>query len=569
MNSGIPIDQSALPHATKLFACHGLVAHIKRDARIWSDLSEQDLRNKRSEETADRYRQRLDEDQNFLDHVSRYRRQVKKRLQVVEQYIPTSLVETAYQHLERALSVSEFDDLIQSLSAEARIHYDALVAIDNSLEKAGAILAGYAQGAFAYAESLFYEAITLFVSEINPSVVNVLLPTLRDELNASKLFIKSDAFPVDERERLLRYWTNYLAKSGTPNDLSAMRFWSFLHHVVPHHFNVKEVLVTILRQEFELSSEAVLFALRYPELSAALRGRIDFWLEDKVGSTHPPGVIVTPSPMGTPGVLFADVLSTAKLGEVLVRAGRSIEFQQKGKNIVEWLFDNQSPQGGWPRSLDPSRPVAEQELSVPTTIAALRTIAHSGAGASAEAESAKMWLASQQSPVGTWLDNSPNELEVTLEYLEVSSSLTPSSPSGQYWPSAVDFIREALVNLNDRSVVGNQVGIVLIYLGLEQALYAVISTEIPNENIYDNKGRSIGLYQAKNKAKNWLQNKATSQLKRSNIPGFAGLDRLAYFRNEIVHKGVRVQQADVQAVVEESLEFVRFLSLLPECPRII
>lgn len=267
-----------------------------------------------------------------------------------------------------------------------------------------------------------------------------------------------------------------------------------------------------------------------------------------------------PSPIETgegPGRYLSDTVATAAACITVFKLSTSDAQQIQAARGVDWLLQNQAADGHWP----PYGPDPMHGDTVLATALALEAILRSGrANVERAAARAAEWLIDAQHPAGGWQERSlPNPLltAVVLEALDLWQY--DPQPLPEPLVLARDLLsRSERLALED-SAEARQLAVVAAHAGIETFMYAVL--EQPQINVRTMEGRqTIGLRAAMTKLQTHYQDHGL--LDRSAVlPHRQGVDRLAYLRDEVAHKALRVGQSDIQAPLDVARRFVSAVAL--------
>lgn len=250
----------------------------------------------------------------------------------------------------------------------------------------------------------------------------------------------------------------------------------------------------------------------------------------------------------------------------LLRLSRSNWQLGRARQGVQWLAKQQQPSGAW---TDYSRQFEESDQEpgfvaklVPdpdlfTTLLAAEAIRLSGLdGYDHTLSMADSWIMSQQDPDGTWRDEAfpfPFMTVLAVEYF--GRTCPPLSNLGNYLSIARDFMlrsRELALEDNENS---RRLAMVAAFQGIEAFLYACLSHPSVNIQFFDKKlSKTIGMPKALDKLEIHLQQKGMLK-KGQSVEYRTSLDRLAYYRNEIVHKGISIGEKETRELTEASVHF--------------
>jgi hypothetical protein len=146
-----------------------------------------------------------------------------------------------------------------------------------------------------------------------------------------------------------------------------------------------------------------------------------------------------------------------------------------------------------------------------------------------------------------------------IEYLE--GARPPFRNLGDYLVIARDFVLRAQEVAFENNPNAWRLSIVIAFQGMEAFLYACLEHPTINVPIFEgnNRNRTIGLRKALYNIEEKLQ--SHGQLSEDEpVPRRNQIDRLAYLRDEVVHKGAAVSREDARRLTEEAERFMNRLS---------
>jgi hypothetical protein len=132
---------------------------------------------------------------------------------------------------------------------------------------------------------------------------------------------------------------------------------------------------------------------------------------------------------------------------------------------------------------------------------------------------------------------------------------------GDYLVIARDFVLRAQEVAFENNPNAWRLSIVIAFQSIEAFLYACLEHPTINVPIFEGKSRNrtIGLRRALNNIEESLQ--SNGQLSEDEpVPQRNQIDRLAYLRDEVVHKGAAVSREDARRLTEEADRFMNQLS---------
>lgn len=251
----------------------------------------------------------------------------------------------------------------------------------------------------------------------------------------------------------------------------------------------------------------------------------------------------------------ADTLGTAAAAIAIQKLSPSEDLRERATKAVDWLLTVQDADGHWQAWGHDS---SSSEYPILQTALSLEAIARNGRfDVQSATERGVAWLLGEQAAEGIWEENSlPNPLlsVVVVEALErIEAPVMDRSP-------AVETARQLILRgerlSREDSLEARQLAVIAVHTGIEAILYAAL--ESMGTKVIEN-NRTIGLRSALGKVQNALQ--ATGTLARGEtLPQRGSVDRLAYLRDEVVHKGLAVSRADISNHIGDSKKLCSFVS---------
>jgi hypothetical protein len=266
----------------------------------------------------------------------------------------------------------------------------------------------------------------------------------------------------------------------------------------------------------------------------------------------------TDATSGTSRLSFGpDNYSTALACVVLLKLGSSEEHAQVASRGVLWLLKQQSADGSWSDNVFGEG--AHGDLL--TTLLAMEATLRSGNTRTASAtDRAAKWIYARQDDLGGWFEGrfpSPLLTVLILEALDLRDATMVQLNA--YLESAVQFLIRARRLIGDGLEASAPLAVVSAHHGVEAFLYGLLTLPQTNKPIWE-KGGTIGARAALRKLEEELKTKKI--IRRDEVIGRRNeLDRLFDFRDQVVHKAIRVSEADARTVVNDAVEFVREQSL--------
>lgn len=252
---------------------------------------------------------------------------------------------------------------------------------------------------------------------------------------------------------------------------------------------------------------------------------------------------------------------TALAAVCLLRLARQQWQRECGTNAVKWLVRQQRAEGYWVAIQDGQ----ERPPDLLTTILALEAIKLSGnKGLSYSLTLGERWLASAQRPTGEWGGDKrwppfPFETVLVLEYLSRNAVLPDALTN--YLKLARGFLYRASEMALEDDPNAWRLALVTGYQALEAFLYGLLTQPSINADVFRTRNETIGVRKALDTLEAYLKvNGILSD--QEQFPYRSDLNRLAYLRDEVVHKAVGVPAEECRELIVALRTFVRQMSLL-------
>jgi len=456
--------------------------------------------------------------------------------------------------------------LEQRLHELSESHKSSLAAIPSSLDKAkGSLMALIDIGDFESDQE--YDAMCLLHEHVAPEDIARIVTRWKEELRRSLEEqakpitalkpgndLEGDSAPNEKQESIPRFlpksyifWTS----RDLMETLDAMSRYRFMEV-----FDIGEFPETVAEIEGVFESTVVesdLHDLWLASRSAMLCGRIRCPIESSL--TH---IANHQHIDGWYEYRMWDIPSnctTALSCVVMLKLSRSNRQLERAMRGVQWLAKQQQPSGAWTEVIHRNQELI-QEPDLFTTLLAAEAIRASGLhGYDHTLSMADSWIMSQQGSDGTWKNKIfpfPLMTVLVVEYFE--RRRPPLSNLGNYLSIARDFIlrsRELALEDNENS---RRLAIVAAFQGIEVFLYGCLSHPSVNIKVFEKASRTIGMGKALDELEKYLQK--TGVLKPGqSIEYRNSLDKLTYYRNEIVHKGASIGGKEARELTEATARF--------------
>jgi hypothetical protein len=299
---------------------------------------------------------------------------------------------------------------------------------------------------------------------------------------------------------------------------------------------------------------------RSPKLSARIRPFIEMALVRVASQQHSEGWWYSPAGdprLGPEPSNWATALACAAL-QRLSRSEAQLEQARKG---AEWLARQQQTIGAWPS--ESTRPAQPQEADLLTTLIASEVIRAAGLdGYNNTIAAADSWLMAQQRPSGVWLDTQEGlgatfTTVLVVEHMEAQRP--PLTSLSNYLRISRDFILRSQELVLENNENAWRLAVVVAFQGVESFLYGCLTDPTVNITVFSSPNRTIGMRAALNSLEGHLQSTGVLSSGQS-IQYHPALDRLAYNRDAVVHKGTAVTKNDASELTDAAARFADTIS---------
>lgn len=281
-----------------------------------------------------------------------------------------------------------------------------------------------------------------------------------------------------------------------------------------------------------------------------------YWPDFKVFVPDPPeqhGPITT-------GRWMASTYLTALCTLVLLKLGESDDLKVKALRAVQWLLQHQNPDGSWSRESVNETGIV-QEPDVFTSILALESLIRSGlTGIECSVNLGYNWILSRQNELGMWEDASFPFGFMTVLVLELARLVNSTRRSviemNCYLLMSRGMLDQSIRLARERNPDSRRLAIIAAHQGIESFLYGLLSQQSVNVKIFDDKDRdrTIGMRKALSELKAHLIR--IGRLSEGGaVPYRNSLSRLAFIRDQVVHKGIEVTEAECSDLVRDAVSF--------------
>jgi hypothetical protein len=259
---------------------------------------------------------------------------------------------------------------------------------------------------------------------------------------------------------------------------------------------------------------------------------------------------------------------TAMACFVIFRLSRDDEQISRAKNGLQWLVTEQMLNGAWTMEKPDYNSEEIQKgyihlvpkEDIFTTLLSLEAIKASGMnGYEYTVKSGENWIMSQQEYDGSWPKSDLPYPFLTVLILEYFLGKIPlNKPVNNY----LDIARFFILRANEFALENNgntrRLSVITAFQGVEALLYGCLSNPKVNVKIFEKSNETIGLRKALTNLQSHFQ--TTKLLKQGQPIEYRNeMDRLAYIRDQIVHKGIEVGEKDTLELVNASWKFANLL----------
>jgi len=256
---------------------------------------------------------------------------------------------------------------------------------------------------------------------------------------------------------------------------------------------------------------------------------------------------------------------TALCSLSMLKLTASGRLRERGVRGAHWLLDHQNPDGSWDRDIKTHQPderpgSCASESNLETTLLATEALTRSGIDRIQHAIGmAFAWICEQQTGSGMWESRGLSSqfttvLACELYDLLVSRHAIPSA-SAPYVDMARDFLRRSMEFAAEDSRGSRQLAIIAAHQGIETLLYGFLSDPSVNRGIFDH-NQTIGMRKALSQFTEFLRSKS-SPLEHSQAEYANSLKRLAYVRDQVVHKAIDASVSECDHLVRDAVAFAR------------
>lgn len=256
------------------------------------------------------------------------------------------------------------------------------------------------------------------------------------------------------------------------------------------------------------------------------------------------------------------VSMTAFASNIILKLGASPEMRKAGIRAAKWLKKKQSKNGAWKRTNFGSKKLTHEDSTIVTIVAA-EALERSGIRSNSKSiRLARKFINSTQEPMGTWherafLNNTYLQTAFVTEYLLGSGSFP--TEINELQALARDYIFRAVGLIHDQDSQACRTAIMLSFESLEMFFYSILNHCSGSTSFTKKNGFTIGLDSASSKIFAELSLKGIIVAPH---PRHGEIPQLKMLRNEIVHRGGKVNKKDALDKVNLVFSFISYYSKL-------
>lgn len=244
------------------------------------------------------------------------------------------------------------------------------------------------------------------------------------------------------------------------------------------------------------------------------------------------------------------ICTTALCSLNLLKLSISDSMREKGILGAKYLLGMQNSDGGWNNEI-------ESKPEIFTTLLSLEALIRSGIKNIKRSVNLGInWILNQQNKLGFWEENGlpfPFLTVLVLEFLKFRD-FYPKKSLDLYQLMSKSFLNRSMQFSLEGNSNSHRLAILISFQGIEFFLYSVLEDSKLNISIFESSDKTIGMRKALIKFQTYLQDE--KYIKKNEVIKYRNsLDKLAYFRDQIVHKGIGVSQKDCRDLIDEAFKF--------------
>lgn len=244
------------------------------------------------------------------------------------------------------------------------------------------------------------------------------------------------------------------------------------------------------------------------------------------------------------------IYTTALCSLNLLKLSISDSMREKGILGAKWLLDKQNSDGSWSDEFKSEPEVFTTLLSIEALIRSdIKNIKRS-------VNLGIRWILYQQDKLGFWEESGlpfPFLTVLVLELLKFKD-FYPRKSLDLYQLMSKSFLNRSMQFSLEENSNSHRLAILTSFQGIEFFLYSVLEDPKLNISIFESSDKTVGMRKALIRFQTYLQKE--KYIKKNEVIKYRNsLDKLAYFRDQIVHKGIGVSQKDCRDLIDDAFKF--------------
>lgn len=244
------------------------------------------------------------------------------------------------------------------------------------------------------------------------------------------------------------------------------------------------------------------------------------------------------------------IYTTALCSLNLLKLSISDSMREKGILGAKWLLDKQNSDGSWSDEF-------KSEPEIFTTLLSLEALIRSDIkNIKRSINLGIRWMLKQQNKLGFWEESGfpfPFLTVLVLEFMKFKD-FYPKKLLDSYLSISKSFLNRSVQFSLEENSNSHRLSIITAFQGIEAFLYSILKDPKLNISIFDKPDKTIGMRKALNRFQTYLQNE--KYIKNNEVIKYRNsLDKLAYLRDQIVHKGIDVSQKECRSLIDDAFKF--------------